>query len=64
MELKNKTIRINGNSFGTLSLTVYDKIDGKLEHNQSYKFDGFMENVNLEILIPKGCRKEYAKIVK
>jgi hypothetical protein len=62
---KKKFISINGNNFGSLFLSVYHKENGALVFEQSYKFDGSIEQeVDLEIGIPKGCRKEYAKIIK
>ena len=68
MKIKNKAIRIGATSFaGRLSmyLNVYKKDKkGVLEHEQTYKFDGSMDGVDLEISIPKGCRTEYAKIIK
>ncbi len=64
MVLKNKSVRVRANSFGSLFMTVYSKnADGALVHEQEYKFDGSMDGVDLDISIPPRCRTEYAKIV-
>jgi hypothetical protein len=65
MILKNKSIRVRANSFGSLFMTIYDRNDkDQLVHEAEYKFDGSMDGVDLEISIPPKCRTEYAKIMK
>lgn len=65
MILKNKTVIITANAFGKLCLTVYKKDKkGVLEFDNYYKFNGQIEGVDVEIEVPKGCRTEYAKIIK
>lgn len=68
MKLKNKSIRIWGNNYGNIFLSTYTKNKkGVLESKKDdkcYKFDGSIDGVDLEISIPKGCRTEYAKIIK
>jgi hypothetical protein len=61
MILKNKKIMLVGNAYGKVSMSVSDKDDNYIG---SYKFDGHFDGVDLEISIPKGCRTEYAKIIK
>jgi len=57
--LKNKTVRVRANTYGDLFINVYT---GE-KHEGTYKFDGDIEGVDLEVEVPKGKRKEYAKIV-
>lgn len=59
----NKTIQINANSYGDLFVTVYKDSTRKVTEG-TYKFDGFIEGVDLKVGVPKGKRKEYAKITK
>lgn len=59
--LKNKSAHICANTYGDLFISVYtgDK------HEGTYKFDGNdIGNVDLEVGIPTGKRKEYSKIIK
>jgi hypothetical protein len=65
MILKNKSVRIHANTYGDIFISI-DKVnkDGVREHEGTYKFDGWIDGVDLEVGIPKGKRKEYAKIIK
>lgn len=55
---------VRANTYGDLFLTIYTVGEkGVLSHEKEYKFDGDMGNVDLEVGIPKGKRKEYAKII-
>ncbi len=60
--LKNKSVRIRANTYGDLFINVYTTKNGET-YEGTYKFDGDMEGVDLEVGIPKGKRKEYAKII-
>jgi len=65
MRLENKTIKIIGGSYGSLWLWTFDKNEqGQLYNPKKYKFNGFIENANIQIYIPPGCRKDYAQITK
>lgn len=65
MKLKNKTIHIHSDGYGKLFARVYDKDkSGVLTNDRCYKFVGVLEGVDVEVSIPKGCRTEYAKIIK
>ena len=65
MILKNKSILITSDVYGNKFLTVFKKVKpNTLEVDKQYKFDGQIDGADLEIYIPKGCRTEYAKIIK
>jgi len=64
-KLKNVSLHIVSNSFGNISVNVEKKNkEGKFEHIGNYKFDRIIENVDVELSVPKGCRTLYAKIIK
>jgi len=63
MVLKNKIVRVVANTYGDLFVHVYENTKGQ-EVVGTYKFDGCIGGVDLEVGIPKGKRKEYAKIIK
>lgn len=58
--LKNKNVKIRANTYGDLFLNVYD---GE-KHEATYKFEGDLNGVDLEVSIPDGKRKHYATITK
>ena len=63
--LKNRCVRVCANTYGDLFISVDKKNkDGTLSFEAQYKFDGFIDGVDLEVGIPQGKRKEYAKIIK
>ena len=62
-KLKNKTVFIFANSFGALFIRVYEDEEQTKEIG-TYKFDGHINCADLEIGIPEGKRKKYAKIIK
>jgi hypothetical protein len=62
MIYKNKDIVICADRFSHLFVNVYKK--GKKELIGQYKIDGYINGVDVEISTPKGCRTEYAKIIK
>ena len=62
---KNKIIRITGDDWGKVWLTIYTKKNGMYDSVATYKFNNdFIEGVDLEVGVPKGKRTEYSKITR
>lgn len=65
MRIKNVDIAIQSNKWGNLSCRIFKhKKNGIIYDYKQGNFDGYVENVDIKLYIPKKKRSEYIKILK